>query len=199
MEPNQINPSASGDISFHPTTDRHSDLVFFFAGELRPLRRRGELEVIGDTVALSYDKENKLINVNDFSLKEGELLKRRLNQLPYVEPDLMVFKENISLNNHRNTRKAGCLDLIIEVWSDKNDQRHRDFKQALYSTSPITEHWYLEQENDIVICFLGTKRLPDQHLRNILKTQNGLEFDMRDLQTLDDTSWKSFLENGYQE
>ncbi|MCL1948436.1 MAG: Uma2 family endonuclease [Turicibacter sp.] len=186
----------SQDIYFHPTTDRHSDLVFSFAGELRPLRRRGELEVIGDTVALVYNGDG-LINVNDFTFKEAEILKRQLNQFSYVEPDIMVFKENVSLNNQRNTRKAGCPDLIIEIWSDKNDLKHREFKKNLYSSSMVTEHWYLEQENDIVECYLGKKRLPDQHLRNVLKTQNGLEFDMRDLQTLDDTSWKSFVENGY--
>jgi len=190
----RVNTGISETAHFFPTTDRHSDLVFSFAGELRHLRRKGVLEVFGDTVALVYDDENRLINVNDFGLKEAELFKRSINQLSYVEPDIMVFKDNVALNNHRNTRKAGCPDLIIEVWSNKNDEAHRQFKKNLYSTSNVTEHWYIEQENDIVTCYLGSTRLPDQHLRNILKTQNGLEFDMRDLQTLDDTSWKIFME-----
>jgi len=184
-------------IIFHPTTDRHSDLVFTFAGELRGLNKQGILDVWGDTVALVYDENNRLINVNDMSLAEGASFKRRLNQYAYVEPDIMVFKENAALNNDRNTRKAGCPDLIIEIWSKDNKVEHREFKKSLYSTSSITEHWYMDQESDIVECWKGDQRLPDQHLQNILRTQNGLEFDLRDKQTLDSTGLDDFNKFGF--
>ena len=109
----------------------------------------------------------------------------------------MVFHEQIFLNNRKNTRKAGCPDLIIEIWSAENDEKHRFEKLQVYSSSEVTEHWYVEQESDIVKCYKGKKRLPDQHLRNTLKTQNGLEFDLTDVQTYDDASWNEFIEYGF--
>lgn len=192
-----MNDYKAESITFHPTTDRHSDLVFAMAGELRDLNKKGILEVWGDTVALVYDEEEKLINVNQMSLAEGAVFKRRLNQYGYVEPDVMIFKENASLNNDRNTRKAGCPDLVIEVWSVDNKEEHRQFKKQLYGTSEVTEHWYIEQESDIVECWKGNVRLPDQHLSDILVTQQGLEFDLRDKQTLDSSGLEEFVKYGF--
>jgi len=178
------------------TTDRHSELVDGFSYYLTGKRIKGELDVWSDTVALSY-QDDKLIDVNEMGKEDKKALVRLMGSLPYVEPDIMVFQKNDYLNNFRNTRKAGCPDLVIEVWSNQNDEAHRNRKWDLYSSSPTTEHWYIEQEEDIVQCYLGDRRLSDQHLLNILKTQNGLEFDMKYLATLDDASMEAFLESGY--
>lgn len=186
----------SNHLQFMATTDRHSELVDAFTADLRPWRRRCELQYWSDTVALVYEGM-KLIDVNGMPDIEKQKLQIRMNQLNYKEPDVMVFHHQVFLNNRKNTRKAGCPDLIIEIWSDDNDEIHRKEKFEIYASSEFTEHWYMEQESDIVKCFLGTKRLPDQHLKNILKSQSGLEFDLTDLQTFDDSSWESFIEYGY--
>lgn len=184
-------------IKLMATTDRHSDLVDGFTGEMWQLRKQGKLIYWSDTVALIYDDEGRLINVNDFSKRQEQELIFNLTKYRYLEPDVMIFKENAVVSNRKGTRKAGCPDLIIEVWSDDNKQVEREGKFSIYSSSPITEHWYVEQESDIIECYLGQTRLPDQHLKNILTTQSGLEFDLRTLQTLDDTSWNTFIEYGF--
>ena len=50
-------------------------------------------------------------------------------------------------------------------------------KHRLYSTGK--EHWYLTQDNNIVECWLGNKQIENQSLTEILKTTQGLEFDLR--------------------
>jgi Uma2 family endonuclease len=82
------------------------------------------------------------------------------------------------LCNERETKTAGYPDIIIEVWSKSNDDSERDFKLDLYSSSPITEHWYIEQDSNEVICYFGKERIENQYLNNILVTRNGLEFDL---------------------
>jgi len=185
-------------IDLRSTTDRHSELVDGFGYYLTGKRMKGELDVWSDTVALAYEND-RLINVNELEKEEKKKLARLLGTLPYIEPDIMVFQKNDYLNNFRNTRKAGCPDLVIEVWSNQNDEAHRQKKFDLYSASPTTEHWYIEQESDIIRCYLGKKRLDDQHLLQLLKTQSGIEFDLKYLATLDDASMESFLEFGYKE
>ena len=54
-----------------------------------------------------------------------------------------------------------------------------DFKMNLYATSDITEHWYIEQDSNIVQCYTGKKRISDQNLKNVLVTQKSIEFDLR--------------------
>jgi len=178
------------------TTDRHSELIDFLTGSLFPKRLTGELVFWSDTVALVYE-DDALINVDDMNNVDKQRLQNRMGILNFKEPDLMVFHNHLYLNNRYNTRKAGCPDLIVEVWSASNEMEHRDHKFNVYASSPTTEHWYMEQESDLVKCYLGTKRLPDQHLRQILTTQSGLEFDLRLLQTGEDASWNNFLEYGY--
>lgn len=178
-------------------TDRHSELVNAFTGELRPAKKNGELIYWSDTVALVYNENKALINVSHLTENEKQKLQFIMGKLGYKEPDILVFHEQIYLNNRKNTRKAGCPDLIIEVWSDMNDEAHRQEKFQIYASSPVTEHWYMEQESDIIKCYIGERRLPDQHLKNLLTTQNGLQFDLRDVQTYDDESWNEFLEYGY--
>ena len=62
---------------------------------------------------------------------------------------------------------------------DGNTSDDRDFLKFLYSTSDITEHWYIEQDSNTVECYLGKEKLDDQYLTNLLVTQKGFEFDLR--------------------
>jgi len=184
-------------VQLMATTDRHSDLVNGFGGEMRQARKNGELVYWTDTVALVYDEAERLIDINTLTREEEHEVILKLGKFGYFEPDVMVFQKNPYATNRKGTRKAGCPDLVIEVWSDDNKPDEREKKFRVYSSSPHTEHWYVEQESDIVSCYLGGTRLPDQHLKNVLKTQRGLAFDISDLQTFDDTSWNSFMEYGY--
>jgi len=184
------------EIKLMSTTIRHSELVDAFTGDLRPYNRRGELNYWSDTIALVYD-ENRLINVNEVPIAEANKISIQLTKLPYVEPDVIMFQTNAYINNFSGTRLAGVPDLIIEVWSEDNDAKHRDKKFAIYSSSELTEHWYIEQRSDIVKCYKGSNRLPDQHLQQILKTQSGIQFDLTDKITGDDSSWNDFQEYGY--
>jgi len=40
-------------------------------------------------------------------------------------------------------------------------------------------HWYIEQDSNKVECYIGSEQLPDQCLTKKLRTQKGLEFDLR--------------------
>ena len=67
----------------------------------------------------------------------------------------------------------------MEIWSENNFDIARNFKKLLYSTSDITEHWYIEQDSNIVECWYGKNRLSDKNLKDILINQDNIEFDLR--------------------
>jgi Uma2 family endonuclease len=96
-----------------------------------------------------------------------------------VQPDFLLFKDNKYITDSRDLRTAGQPDLIVEVWSRSNTKSDRDFLRDLYSKSDITEFWQVEQNSNTVKCSLGKIKLPEQSLKNVLKTQKGLEFDLR--------------------
>ena len=102
-----------------------------------------------------------------------------INELSYVQPNFMLFQRNKYIENQWLTRTAGSPDLIIEIWSDGDTNEDKSFKKFLYSTSDKTEHWYIEQDSNEVICFLGQNVLPSQSLLNTLRTHNGIELDLR--------------------
>ncbi|MCL1986399.1 MAG: hypothetical protein FWG64_00280, partial [Firmicutes bacterium] len=54
----------------------------------------------------------------------------------------------------------------------------RNFKFTIYSSSPTTEHWYLEQDSNIVECYLGQTQLPKQDISQTLVTTRNLQFDL---------------------
>ena len=114
------------------------------------------------------------IDDNDFSADDINLLK-------VVQPDYMLFINNNFMLNSFETRIAGKPDLIVEVWSKDNKPKHRYFKETLYSTSSITEHWYIEQDSNNVRCMLGKNLLPKQSLKDVLITQNNIKIDLRHL------------------
>ena len=168
------------------TTTRHNNLVRQVCADavtkLRELLGLKKANMFSEEIPLVYwgngDSLTKLVDVNKIEDKE-DFTNEVIHHLNYIMPDFMLFKNNPYLESKRHTRTAGQPDLIVEVWSKGNVQAERDFKLRLYSTSDITEHWYIEQDSNIIKCYIGETQLPDQNLRDILKTQDDIEFDLR--------------------
>ena len=166
------------------TTGRHNRIVTSFMGELFSYIKKKEVNALSEQCPLVYWGTKKisdgfrLVDVKDIDNIE-HFTEATIYELDYVQPDFMLFKNNPYIENKRQTRTAGQPDLIVEVWSESNLKNDRAFLQNLYATSDITEHWYIEQDFNKVECYMGRKQLPEQSLKNILKTQKGLEFDLR--------------------
>ena len=166
------------------TTARHTRLAGTFFSEVVGLLRKKEAYALSEENALVYwgtKKEPHLIRLVDVSEIEDadNFTQEIINDLYYVQPDFFLFKKNPYLHNKKETRIAGYPDLIVEVWSDDNTTFDRKIKLGLYSSSPITEHWYIEQKSNEVVCYCGDKKLENQSLMNVLVTRGGLEFDLR--------------------
>ena len=165
------------------TTTRHNRLINTFIGEIYSLFKRKEAYVLQSDCALTYYGQRKeaqsvklieLLKVSDTEM----FLNSDIEYLEYIQPDFFMFKNNPYIENKSGLRIAGQPDLIIEIWSKSNTNDDRDFKLFLYSTSPVTEHWYIDQDSNSIECWIGSQQLPNQSLKNILKTQKGLEFDL---------------------
>jgi Uma2 family endonuclease len=166
------------------TTDRHNELINSFIGDIIPLRKKKEVYALQSDCALVHwgqkTKNDVLTLVNIENLEDLEdFLKITINELDYVQPDFFFFKENVFIKNERGTRIAGHPDLIVEIWSKNNTAWEHELKLKLYSSSPVTEHWYIEQDSNEVICYSGGGRLENQSLTDVLVTRGGLEFDLR--------------------
>jgi len=168
------------------TTRRHGDLIgqiyadvvnkykeFLKKREINPRQEQSQLVHYGEKKEMP-----QLVDITKIKDKDY-FVSGLINDLNYVQPDFMLFKDNPYWENQRQTRTAGLPDLIVEVWSEGNPQENRDFKFKLYSSSDITEHWYIEQDCNIIKCYQGGARLPDQNLHEVLRTQRGVEFDLR--------------------
>ena len=140
------------DTMFMGTSARHNRLLAEayrrLANYFEDLIIQNKVLILLEQVALCYYGEFKeselvkLIDIADFNIAH-------LNDLHTVQPDLMLFDKNAWVTNESCTRYAGKPDLIIEVWSNSNDEAHRKFKKYLYNSSDITEHWYLTQDSNI--------------------------------------------------
>jgi len=166
------------------TTTRHNRIITTLIGKLFDLIEQKAIHVLQSDCALVYwGRETELHSLSLVDIenpKNKSVFKESvINELSYVQPDLMLFQKNKYTENKWNTRTAGCPDLIIEIWSEGNTQEDKAFKKFLYSTSDKTEHWYIEQDSNDVICFLGQNPLPAQSLLNILRTGNEIELDLR--------------------
>ncbi|MCL2014974.1 MAG: Uma2 family endonuclease [Defluviitaleaceae bacterium] len=132
--------------------------------------------------ALVYwgEKDNKpyLLDIPDIDTEVNSIL---INSLNYVQPDLLYFIHNPYKENAEENKVIGCPDLVVEVWSPTNDTAERNFKRQLYSTSPTTEFWQIQQHSNIVECSIGKKHLPDKNLKDVLITENGENIDLRKL------------------
>jgi len=155
-----------------------------FSGSIIDLIRKNEVNALQEECALVYWGTKKNSNgfnlVDVISIKDkNNFIENTLSELEYVQPDFVLFKNNLFIENKRQTHTAGQPDLIVEVWSESNSENDRAFLQNLYATSEITEHWYIEQDSNEVSCYYGKNRLENQYLTNILVTRDGVKFDLR--------------------
>jgi len=169
--------------NFMSTSLRHNEISSTFMGDVLNIRRSNTAKAYQEEVALIYSGSAKdmefvkLINVE--SISDVTDFKTKMDEYYYVQPDFFIFKDNKQVENKKRTRVAGCPDLIVEIWSANNSEDEKSFKKLLYSSSPTTEHWYIEQDSNKVECYMGGEQFPDQCLTNILRTRKGLEFDLR--------------------
>ena len=166
------------------TTARHNQITTTLISSVIDLLRKKEAHALSEECSLVYwGKSTEPTSVSLIDLDEIENMQKFkeavIEDLNYVQPDIMIFKANPYVENARQTRTAGQPDLIVEVWSDGNPQHEREFKKYLYATSEITEHWYIEQDSNEVTCYLGRGRMENQSLTDILLTRGGLAFDLR--------------------
>jgi Uma2 family endonuclease len=171
------------------TLGRHNEIITEIVGKLFGLvERRREIRIWHENYPLVYwGKRTELDTLFLVDINQIEDIKsfkeNVMTVLRRVEPDFMMFDKNAYIENSdadkKRSRVAGFPDLIIEVWSEENTKADREFKKFLYATSPVTEHWYMELESNEVECYLGERVLPKQYLSDILRTQNGIEVDLR--------------------
>jgi Uma2 family endonuclease len=143
-----------------------------------------ELRHFSESVSLVYHGNKKspanceLIDLS--GVDNIKVFQEVMNDLEFIVPDYMYFKKgNDYLLNKKETKLAGYPNLVVEVWSESNTSLDRQFKKYLYSTSPITEHWYIEQDSNVVECYYGQERIEDKNLADILVSRDGIEFDLR--------------------
>ena len=168
------------------TTIRHNNIISDIWSDIKfkfkELYKSRQIFLFQEQIALCYYGEPRdisslaLIDINDSFFKP-----KSINLYNVVYPDLMMLDASTCFLNDNETRVAGKPSLIVEVWSDSNSPQHRLLKQALYATSDNTEHWYIEQDSDEVICMFGKNELDTQSLKNILITQGNIEIDLRHL------------------
>ena len=167
------------------TTRRHNRIINEFLLKLYNNFDREEADALTSDCALVYwgyrnKVSHKLSLVNLNETEDINYFKKEIiNDLEYVQPDFLFFKDNPYVCNDRDTRTAGCPDLIVEIWSDTNSDDEKNFKRVLYASGIQTEHWYINQKSNDVACYLGENQLKDQSLVSVLKTQKGIEFDLR--------------------
>ncbi|MCL1997512.1 MAG: Uma2 family endonuclease [Turicibacter sp.] len=171
------------DMANHP---RHGDII----GRLSAMLSHAYLPEILDNrmkyylenYALAYEGNHlqpnyaiapKLYNVNHETIAAEILQESR-----YIQPDFMLFHRNKFQSSDATYKIAGCPDLIVEVWSNSNTKQERELLSNLYSTSEATEFWQIEQEDNVVVCSMGSRKLQEQSLTRPLHTQAGLVLDL---------------------
>ena len=105
----------------------------------------------------------------------------QIAEFDYIMPDIFLFDQQPFKTSKSGITTAGFPDLIIEIWSDGNKLSRRKELHSLYMTSPVSEVWYLNQENTLIERWYKQRQLPNLDFRELIQTQNGLEFDLRDL------------------
>lgn len=171
-------------IAFMGTTKRHNQLTIGLSGNLFELIRKNQICVLQEEIALVYKgqfkkgEEVSLIDVNELD-NVDVFLKEVLPEYHFIVPDFLYFLKNNFLWNDSKTKIIGQPDLVVEVWSVSNTEVERKLKFDLYSSSESTEHWYINQDSNIVECWIGKNRIQDQSLKDILQTKNNIKFDLR--------------------
>jgi hypothetical protein len=166
------------------TKIRHNKITMSFPANIFDLLKKQEVHALQEECSLVHwgywnrPEPRELIDINNIEDMDV-FMEKIIDDLDYVQPDFLLFRKNRYITNKRETRTAGRPDLIVEVWSESNSRNHRNFKFDLYSSSPETEHWYIEQDSNEVKCFVGKDSLETQSIENVLQTTNGLTFDLR--------------------
>jgi len=164
-------------------TRRHAELLQEISDELSIVRRTQGFTVYRENIALVHMghrvKDPSLLALIDIEEFDKSLV---IDNLNYIQPDFMIFQDNPFLWNKKETRLAGCPDLIIEIWSDSDYPIDKQSKFLIYSNSNNkTEHWYIEQGNNEIECFIGKDKTQSQDLSAPLKTRTGLKFNLASL------------------
>jgi hypothetical protein len=163
------------------TSIRHNKITQGFVGDSFALSKTRKLHTFSEEIALvhygrvSTGERLELINLDE--INEAEL-SEIINDLEYKQPDFMCFASgNRFITNSRETRVAGCPDLIAEVWSDSNSHLYRREKLKLYTSSPITEYWSVDEKANTVECYVSGQKLWESQLNAVLTTRFGVTFD----------------------
>lgn len=164
------------------TFPRHGHLVMGFFPSILELFKRNEIYPLQEEHILAFrgkkfSGDETLIDVTTIDNK-NYYSEHVIDLLDFVQPDFLFFKENSYLQNLNGLRTIGVPDLVVEVWSANNDEYEKSFKRRLYSSSPMCEHWYLSQTDNLIECYLGSQKLQNQHLSIPLVTQKGIVFDL---------------------
>jgi len=173
-----------GNIMEMGATARHGRLLGLLENSILNLFFEKKLEHFSESTSLVYwgKKQNphscSLVNIKKIS-DTDDFIKETMNMLALTTPDYMHFSTNKFIINDNETKIAGFPNLVVEVWSKSNSDEDKEFLKYLYSTSDETEHWYIEQDSNIVECWYGDKRIEDKNLNDILKTKDSIEFDLR--------------------
>jgi hypothetical protein len=167
------------------TTGRHNKFIGTLVSRIFPLVENNEASIFHEQYSIVYYGSRRktsdyhcLVDIAEID-DINKFLDRTIYELDFIQPDFVVFKDNKYITDSRDLRTAGQPDLIVEVWSDGNTKSDKIFLRNLYATSEKTEFWQIEQNSNTVECSLGAIKLSEQSLKNILKTQKGLEFDLR--------------------
>jgi hypothetical protein len=167
------------------TTPRHNHLTISLTSCIFELFKKKEVYPLQEECALVFygkrmSGEEELIDPKTIESIE-EFKSYAVHELDFVQPDFLLFQHNEFIQDTHKLKTAGIPDLIVEVWSHSNKKIERDMKFRLYSSSNKCEHWYIEQNNNLVTCFRGKQQLKNQYLSRTLITTTGLEFDLTHL------------------
>ncbi|MCL1986475.1 MAG: Uma2 family endonuclease [Firmicutes bacterium] len=144
---------------------------------------RKRQKMLGDeNVRLTFEGKLKCGGCSELvDISQSHVTEEYIGDLDYIQPDIFLFDKQPFQTNKSGMNIAGFPDLIIEIWSDGNTQSHRKELHNLYMTSPVSEVWYLNQEDTIIERWYKQQQLPNLDFRNLIQTQDGIEFDLRDL------------------
>ena len=162
------------------TYPRHNHLASSFFSDIFHLFKKKLVYALQENCYLAflgkkYSGDERLLDASDIS--DLDLLE----ELDVIQPDFLVFKDNLYVQSRSTFKTAGIPDLVVEIWSKSNDKLEKEMKFRIYSSSEKCEHWYLTQDSNDVECYIGKNRLSNQSISEKLRTRSGLEFDLTHL------------------
>ena len=171
-----------------PATKRHGKIVSHIENNLLKHEREFALLTSEAMSLVYYGDPTKQCEYPNISLVDIEDIcdiekfkSATINDLANIVPDIILFTTNGFVENISETRVAGFPNLVIEVWSESNTLFDRQKKFDIYKTGVNTEHWYIEQNSNIIKCFMGKHQLEDKNMKDVLHTQEGIQMDIRHL------------------